>query len=41
MNTPLTDYIGQCYDGASNMVGANTGETSHIKDIEPCVMVSF
>ena len=25
MDTPLTDCRAQCYDGASNMVGANTG----------------
>ena len=34
MDTPLTDFIGQCYDGVSNMVGANTGEATRVKEIE-------
>ena len=35
MNIPLTDYRGQCYDVASNMVGAKTGVATRIKEIEP------
>ena len=32
MDISLTDCRGQCYDGASNMVGAKTGVATRIKD---------
>ena len=31
MDKPLTDYRGQCYDGASNMVGKNKKESKDLK----------
>ena len=34
MDIPLMDCTSQCYDGASNMVGAKTGVATHIKEIE-------
>ena len=34
MNISLADCRGQCYDGASNMVGAKTGLAMCIKEIE-------
>ena len=34
---PLTDGKVQCYDGASNMVGAKTGVATLINEIEPPV----
>ena len=40
MDIPLTDCRGQCYDGASNMVGAKTGVATRIKEIEPRALLT-
>ena len=40
MDIPLTDCSGQCYDGASNMVGAKTGVATRIKEIEPRALLT-
>ena len=40
MDIPLTDCRGQCYDGASNMVGAKTGVATRIKQIEPRALLT-
>ena len=40
MDIPLTDCRGQCYDGASNMVGAKTGVATRIKEIEPGALLT-
>ena len=40
MDIPLTDCRGQCYDGASNMVGAKTGVATRVNEIEPCALLT-
>ena len=35
MNLSITNCRGQCYDGASNMVGAKSGVATQIKNYEP------
>ena len=40
MGIPLTDCTGQCYDGASNMVGAKTCVATRIKEIEPRALLT-
>lgn len=40
LNLKLLDCHGQCYDGASNMVGSKRGVAAQLQSIEPCAVLT-